>query len=401
MVEKAAFINARLEKLKQRMAARKLDAAVIARPENVFYFSNFNPILNSHPAYMIVSLTENPCLLVHSIRNDHAHKEGAIENIQLYGKWGAHVALAAKATDAIAALLGAKPVRLGLEGDYVSINWLKEIQTKLHITAMDDIAGDISGLKIIKDDYEVNCLRKAAALADCGVATAVRCLEDGASEAEACTEGQYAMRKLWHARFPDYEVSGFGSSEGAQVDSLVVWSMANGRIAYGCDCPQAYFPIAGDLVLPGVWARIGGYAAENERTVAVGELDELRRRAYDAMLRAREDIFEKLQPGVLFEELYVAAMKVFENAGFSSILPGRCGHGIGLSIHEFPSVTNGNNLRLQPGMVFTIEPGLMAKDWGGVRHSDTVLVTEDGYELLTRYRRNKIVIKSFAASGRR
>jgi len=145
--------------------------------------------------------------------------------------------------------------------------------------------------------------------------------------------------------------------------------------------------------LPMSWARIGGYAAENERSVAVGELHALRRRAYDSMLQAREEVFTRLRPGILFEELYLAAMKVFEDAGFTSILPGRCGHGIGLSTHEFPSVTSGNKIRLEPGMVFTVEPGLMTKDWGGVRHSDTVLVTEDGYELLTKFRRDKITIK--------
>ena len=392
-MKNVAFINARIDKLKQIMTDKKIDTTIIARPENVFYFSNFNPIINSHPAYVIISLKKDTCLLVHCIRNDHSRREGSIENIQLYGKWGANVALAMNALDAMAILQGDAPIHLGIEGDYTSMNWMKEVQSKLNIVETSDIARDIEMLKIIKDAYEIDCIRKAAALVDCGIETTIRCLDAGANEAEACTEGQYSMRKMWHKRFPDYEVSGFGSSEGAQIDSLVVWSMANERIAYGCDCPQAYFPVAGDLVLPMSWARIGGYAAENERSVAVGELNALRRRAYDSMLSAREEVLTKLRPGILFEELYLAAMKVFEDAGFTSILPGRCGHGIGLSTHEFPSVTSGNKIRLEPGMVFTVEPGLMTKDWGGVRHSDTVLVTEDGYELLTKFRRDKITIK--------
>ena len=392
-MKNVAFVNARIEKLKQIMTDKKIDATIIARPENVFYFSNFNPIINSHPAYVIVSLKKDTCLLVHCIRNDHARREGSIENIQLYGKWGANVSLAMNALDAIAILQGDSPIHLGIEGDYTSMNWMKEVQSKLNIAETSDIAGDIEMLKIIKDAYEIDCIRKAAALVDCGIETTIHCLDAGANEAEACTEGQYSMRKMWHKQFQDYEVSGFGSSEGAQIDSLVVWSMANERIACGCDCPQAYFPVAGDLVLPMSWARIGGYAAENERSVAVGELHALRRRAYDSMLQAREEVFTRLRPGILFEELYLAAMKVFEDAGFTSILPGRCGHGIGLSTHEFPSVTSGNKIRLEPGMVFTVEPGLMTKDWGGVRHSDTVLVTEDGYELLTKFRRDKITIK--------
>ena len=346
------------------MVKKNIDTAIIARPENVFYFSNFNPIINSHPAYVIISLKKDTCLLVHCIRNDHARMDGSMDNVQLYGKWGANTALAMNDIDAIAVLLGDSPIRLGIEGDYASVNWLREIHSKLNVVETSDIAGDIEMLKIIKDSFEIDCIRKSAALVDCGVETAICCLDTGAHEAEACTEGQYRMRKMWHERFPDYEVSGFGSSEGAQIDSLVVWSMANERIAYGCDCPQAYLPVTGDLVLPMSWARIGGYAAENERSVAVGELDTLRGRAYEAMLGARAKLFAILRPGTLFEELYIAAMQVFEDAGFSSILPGRCGHGIGLSTHEFPSLTRGNKIRLKPGMVFTVEPGLMTKDWG-------------------------------------
>lgn len=391
-----SFINARLEKLRLVMAKKKIDTVIIARPENVFYFSNFNPIINSHPAYVIVSLKKDACLLVHCIRNDHARKEGSIANVQLYGKWGANTALAMHAVDAMAVLMGDSPTCLGIEGDYASVNWLQEVHAKLNVTATCDIAGDIEMLKIIKDAYEIDCIRKSAELVDCGVETAISCLDAGAHEAAACTEGQYRMRQMWHERFADYEVSGFGSSEGAQIDSLVVWSMANERIAYGCDCPQDYSPKAGDLVLPMSWARIGGYAAENERSVAVGELDALRSRAYDAMLGAREKVFAILRPETSFEELYIAAMKVFEDAGFSAILPGRCGHGIGLSTHEFPSLTGGNQIRLKPGMIFTVEPGLMTKDWGGVRHSDTVLVTENGFELLTKARRDKITIKQSA-----
>lgn len=262
---KAASVNARIEKLKQIMIDKKIDTAIIARPENVFYFSNFNPIINSSPAYVIISLKRDTCLLVHCIRNDHAHRDGSIENIQLYGKWGANEGLAMNAIDAMAILQEGTTGCLGIEGDYASINWLKALQSKINIIKISDIAGDVGMLKIIKDAYEIECLRKSAALVDCGVETAISCLAAGANEAEACTEGQYNMRKLWQRRFPEYEVSGFGSSEGAQIDSLAVWSMANERIAYGCDCPQAYRPVPGDLVLPMAWARINGYAAENER----------------------------------------------------------------------------------------------------------------------------------------
>lgn len=386
-------VEKRIENLKKKMIEFDLDNVIIARPENVFYFSNFNPIISSHPVFVIISLKKETSLLVHCIRNDHAREEGSIDNIQLYGKWGDNVALALDPFDAIKALVGDSSIKLGVEADFVSINWIEKVKERLNIEKIKDVSGEVNMLRIIKDSYEIDCMRKAAALTDCGVKTAVESLNKGLHEALACTEGQYAMRKMWHEKFQEYEVAGFGSSESAQIDSLVVWSMANERIAYGCDCPIAYTPKEGDLVLPMSWARIGGYTAENERSVIVGETSELRNRAYDSMLKARENIFSILKPGVLFEDLYFTAMKVFEDNGFGNILPGRCGHGMGLSSHEFPSLTKGNKIPLEPGMIFTVEPGLMAKEWGGVRHSDTVLVTEDGYESLTKYRNDRFIIK--------
>lgn len=225
-----------------------------------------------------------------------------------------------------------------------------------------------------------------------GVKTTIDFLGQGYSEAEACTEGQYAMRKLWHKKFRDSEVCGYGTSEGGMIDSLHVWCLSGGHIAYGCDCPKHYYPKEGDLTLPMAWAKTDGYHAENERTIIIGHLDEFKQHAYDSMLRAREAVFRILRPGTLFKDLYLVAAKVYSDAGFEKILPGRVGHGVGCSAHEFPSLDSKNEIPLAPGMVISVEPGLMDKAWGGVRHSDTVLITESGYEKLTRLEAGKIIL---------
>ena len=385
------YIDERIGRLKNIMSEKGIDTVILKKPENVFYFSNFNPVLNSHPAVMIISLDEEPCLLVHSIRYVHACEEGKIKNVKIYGKWGANVPLAIHPVDAVRTLLGKRNRKLGLELDYCSAGFCSEVEDKLCPDEVVSISSEINMMKIIKDPYEIGCIRRSAALVDKGVEVTIDYLKQGYSEAEACTQGQYAMRRMWHEKFPEAEVCGFGTSEGGMIDSLHVWCLSNGHIAYGCDCPRHYHPQPGDLTLPMAWAKTDGYHAENERTVIVGELDSYKQNAYDGMLKARESIFRILKPGVTFEELYLAAAKVYSERGFDSILPGRVGHGVGCSAHEFPSLERGNLLRLQPGMVMTVEPGLMDKTWGGVRHSDTVLITEDGCELLTRFDTGAIV----------
>lgn len=387
------FIKERIIRLKEKMSLSGIDTVILQKPENVFYFSNFNPVLNSHPTIMVISLKGEPCLLVHAIRCDHARAEGAIDNVQLYGKWGSNTSLAQKAEDAVGLIIEKRQGKVGMELDYASVDFSHSIQTVLNPREIVSISETVNMMKIIKDCYEIGKIRHAAELVDTGVGVTIEYLKQGYSEAEASTEGQYAMRKLWHTKFPEEEVCGFGTSEGGMVDSLHVWCLSNGHIAYGCDCPKHYHPKSGDLTLPMAWAKVSGYHAENERTIIIGELDSYKRNAYDGMLEARERIFRILKPGTLFEELYTAASNVYTKRGFGDILPGRVGHGVGSSAHEFPSLAKGNKIPLQTGMVFTIEPGLMDKTWGGVRHSDTVLITYTGYESLTGYEMGEISIQ--------
>ncbi len=387
------FVARRIDRLKEKMEECGLDAVILQKPENVFYFSNFNPVINSHPAIVVVTKSGEPVLLVHCIRCDHAKEEGAIDRVELYGKWGANVALAMKAADAIPMITGPISGKIGLEFDYDSYSFCQDIAQRYPSSSLESVSNMVDMMKIIKDEYEIGCIRRSAALVDEGVRVTIEALKKGLSEAEASTEGQYAMRRMWHRDFRDSEVCGFGTSEGGMIDSLHVWCLSNGHIAYGCDCPKHYQPKNGDLTLPMAWAKTGGYHAENERTVIIGELDDFKRNAYDGMLEARESIFRILKPGVAFEELYRAAADVYTARGFGDILPGRVGHGVGNSAHEFPSLAAGNRILLKPGMVITVEPGLMDKSWGGVRHSDTVLITEDGYECLTKLENGEIKIQ--------
>lgn len=392
-MEGREYVYARVKRLQKKMSEQGIEAVILQKPENVFYFSSFNPVINSHPALVIIPAQGEASLLVHSIRCDHAREEGALAQVELYGKWGAGIPLAMKPAEAARELLGKVKGRIGLELNCISVSFAREIEQALEAKETVSVSDLIERMRIIKDDYEIGCIRKSALLVDIGVEAAIEALRQGYSEAEASTEGQYAMRQAWHRRFRDLEVCGFGTSEGGMIDSLNVWCLSNGHIAYGCDCPKHYQPKEGDLTLPMAWAKTGGYHAENERTVIVGKLDAFRRNAYDGMLEARESIFRILKPGTRFEELYDAAARVYSDRGFGDILPGRVGHGVGCSAHEFPSVARGNRLLLEPGMVITVEPGLMDKSWGGVRHSDTVLITENGFERLTKYEMEEIVIQ--------
>lgn len=386
------YIKKRKEKMVEFMKIKNIDSIILCNPENIFYYTNFNPILYSNPPFVIIKNNGEIIVLLHSIRKSHAESTKNMYGRTLfYGIWGETEIVATTYQKALIKILGLENIKIGIEMDSFSMKLFLELKEKLNIENISDITEFIKKQRIEKDNYEIECLKKAAELSDLGVQTVIEFLKKGYSEIQACTEAHYQMRKRWEEKYSEYEISGFGSRGNGQIDSFNVWCMSNERIVYGCDCPINYKVKKGDLVLPMAWARIGGYAAETERTIFIEELPREKMKLFETILEAREKVFSLIKPGILIEELYIESIKVFKKNGFNECLPGRIGHGIGLSIHEFPSISKGNKEVLKENMVLTIEPGIMFKDYG-IRYSDTILITKNGFKFLTKLRRNKIKI---------
>lgn len=393
-MNKEKYFNERINTLKNWMSEQGINLTILSKPENTFYYSSFNPILYSHPVYVIVSLVTNPILLIYSLRKNHAKEEAVIKNIQLYGKWGNDVGISMDPIDAISEIiqeLNINHINLALELSDISYNIYNRMMSNIGgINSITDITNKIKEFRMIKDDFEIDLLRKSAKIADIGMDTIIKSISNGVSEAEACTNAQHEMRKKWQKDFHQHEISGFGTSEGGIVDALNAWCLSGTRLSHGCDCPINYIPSENEFIEAFVWSKLGGYHIENERTMFIKNLDETKTKAFNTIINARERLFDILKPGITFDYLYKEAANIYNINGFGNLLPGRIGHGIGLSAHEFPSIAMDNKIVLKKGMVFTIEPGLLSKNWGNVAHSDTILVTKDGFDFLTKTRRDII-----------
>ena len=150
---------------------------------------------------------------------------------------------------------------------------------------------------------------------------------------------------------------------------------------------------------PHIWLsylRVNGYAAENERTFFLKQPTAQVKEAFAAMTEARKRAFAAVRPGAAAVEVDLAAKEFLRREGYGDYLLHRTGHGVGLDNHEGPWIAEGSDQILAEGMVITIEPGIYLPEVGGVRHSDTVLVTQDGYRLLTNFPTD---IKSLTVKG--
>lgn len=385
-MDRQTVIQTRIKKFQAKMEEAGLNLAVVSRSVNVFYFTDFNPLNFSMASYVLIPAKGEACLLLNSIRGPRSNELSGLRNIKLYGKWSDNPSVAKDAYEAIRIIgrsyqLG--ELKIGSDLGSLTYTAYLKICEALEVKELTDIGGLIDDEKTIKDELAIDRMRKAAVIGNAGMDKMIAELRAGATEAAAVMEAKYTMQKVWLEKFSEYDVTGFGSPEASIQDMLTATCSSGVRTSYGAESARNIVPAKGDLVLPIIIAKLGGYSIENERSLYVDHLDDYRMKVFETVIEARENVFRAIRPGKTFAELYQEAKTVFERNGFGDFLPGRIGHGIGMTGHEHPSVAPAYKVPLQPGMVFTVEPGLMSAKFGGVRPSDTVLVTETGYELLT------------------
>jgi Xaa-Pro aminopeptidase len=208
--------------------------------------------------------------------------------------------------------------------------------------------------------------------------------------AVGATESQASLRAGHEATLELFET--LGDDVGQQGSSDGVSAGYRGQIglrsAWAHAVAHNIVFESGDVLVTETSAPIWGYNAELERAMIIGRPTDETRRLHDHTVAVQQVAFDALRPGVTCADVDGAVMKYLEDNGLISYWRQHTGHGIGLRNHEAPFLDVGDHTRVEPGMVFTIEPGLYSDTVGGFRHSDTVAVTADGIDLLTDYPRD-------------
>lgn len=218
-----------------------------------------------------------------------------------------------------------------------------------------------------KDAAEQEAVRKASAINDQVVEAAIAALRDGVTELELAS----LINREFAARGADV-------ADGPQLVCFGP-NAADPHHAPGHDALRRGQGVTFDIFTP-----IGRYWCDMTRTVFWGSADEEQRRVYDTVLRANLAGIAAVRPGVPLRDIDRAARRIIEEAGYGPYFTHRLGHNIGLDCHEPPDVSSASDAVAQPGMVFSIEPGIYLPGRVGVRIEDLVLVTETGCEVLNK-----------------
>ena len=251
-----------------------------------------------------------------------------------------------------------------LESNFSAIgNQLNEAGYELEWIAVD---GLVEKIRAVKSRDEIALLRRAFEITVAAFERVAPTIAAGQTEGEVAWKIHQAFVEL--------------GAEGPAFPTIVASGTNAARPHHE---PGDKVINEGESIVIDMGARYHGYCADLTRTVWVGQADPRLREVYPVVAQAVEEVFERLAPGVSCADLDTAAREYMQQRGFGDAFTHSLGHGVGLRVHEGPSANRRSKDVLVPGNTLTIEPGAYFPEWGGVRVEDVILVTEDGFEILT------------------
>ena len=346
---------------------RDLDALVVSPSPDLAYLTGYDPMPLERPTLLVLRPERDPALLVPELERPLAAASPMGEHLELV-PWldGADPYEAAASL-----LVGAARVAVA---DRLWAFHLIGLQRALPGASFCPASAVLGRLRSVKDTSELEALRRAARAAD------------------------ETFRQILTMPFE-------GRTEEAVAHDLAELLVTNGhaRAAFTivASGPHAASPhhepgertiLPRDAVVMDFGGELGGYFSDTSRTVVVGETPEGFAQAYAAVQEAQAAGVEAVRPGIEAQEIDRAARAVIDGAGYEERFIHRTGHGIGLEIHEPPYMVEGDATALEPGMTFSVEPGVYLDGRFGVRIEDIVAVTADGVERLNRSTRDLQVV---------
>jgi Xaa-Pro aminopeptidase len=235
--------------------------------------------------------------------------------------------------------------------------------------------GVVERLRAVKDETEVEKIRRAARAADRGFEALTAETWVGRSERELA----WRLRTLMHAHGVDH----------LSFDTAIA-SGANGSLPHADPGDDTVQPR--QLVVADFGARLDGYCSDCTRTVSTGDVPKRLREIYDVCLEAQQRAVDGIRPGLTGVEADALARQVIDDAGYGEHFGHGLGHGVGILIHEAPRLSPESTDTLVPGNVVTIEPGIYLPGVGGVRIEDLAVVRDDGVEVLTSFPKELVAV---------
>ncbi len=364
MIARQEYVD-RMARLRQRVAEAGLETFLVSGEDSIYYLTGVSYRPLERPFFILVRPTVPAVLLVPALERQHLRAAPNVEQIHHY--WDYPSPPGQGWADRLLELLG-RDTRVGIEPSLS-----QGIASRLSSLAPRALPL-VEGLRVVKSPAELRMIRDTARYTDLAVRKLLEASYHGVSELELIAQGRAVQLQIMREVGYDLVTS------NALVGS---WPAPLSAQPHGVPTLADRLEDGPHIALG--FLRVNGYAAECERTYFLAPPRPEEKAAFAAMMESRRRAFALVRPGVSCAELDNAARTFLQQEGFGGQLLHRTGHGFGLGNHEAPWVAEGSTDVLQENMLISIEPGIYLEGIGGIRHSDTVLVTRDGYECLTRH----------------
>jgi Xaa-Pro dipeptidase len=348
------------------MADQEVDAAYVTRPVSIAYLAGFHAETQERLMALTVRL-DSATLIVPAIERDRA--------VQVAGDYGVIPWRDGEEPYALVrdALAGAGNV--AVEKDHLTLRAAESLRVMAGVGELADVSDEIRSLRRTKNAIELEKLRRAAEITDQAYEDVIGQVHAGQTELEVAVLIAAAISARGGTL-------AFGSLVQFGAHSAIPHHHPSNRVLR-----------EGDLVLLDFGAAFDGYHADTTRVAVAGPPSAEQSQMHQAVLDAHDAAIEAVRAGITAGEVDEAARSVFRAADQAEHFIHRTGHGLGLEVHEDPSLDPGSTMVLEPGMVATIEPGLYIDGFGGVRIEDDVVVEARGARLLTHSDRSLRVIR--------
>ncbi len=377
--------EARAARLLEHIRTQDLSGGVLFDSYYILYFTGFAFIPTERPIAFVMNADGEKAMFVPRLELEHARSKTHFERVTHYVEfpYEPHPMEVLKQSLAELNITG----RIGADTD--GYPWIFGYRgpslSELTGSSVTSVAAFVEDLMAVKSEAEVALIRESARWGNLAHRLLQRFTEVGATETEVSLRAGYEATLAMTATLgPLYQAQSQyqdGPSAGYR-----------GQIGRNASIPHALANNItfqqGDVLVTGANAPVWGYNSELERTMFVDHPSDQQRRMFEHMKRAQEVAFEALRPGAACADVDRAVRGYYEENDLMQYWKHHTGHAIGLRYHEGPFLDVGDHTVIKTGMVFTVEPGLYAPELGGFRHSDTVLITEHGMEMLTYYPRD-------------
>lgn len=349
----------KISQIKSYLETEQLDVAVISDPVTIDYLTGFYSDPHERQMFLFILTDHDPLLFVPALEVERASQAVAFKvagYVDSENPW-----------EKIKAALPTTAVkRVAVEYDNLILTKYNGLRQVFDGAAFENLTPAINRMRLIKSADEIKKMLIAGDYADKAVQRGFEAIAAGKTETDIIAEIEFEMKKL-----------------GVEMSfETMVLTGNNAANPHGIPGPNTLENNA--LLLFDLGCKTLGYCSDMTRTVAIGQPDQFKKDIYHLTLEAQQAALDMIKPGVTAHEVDRAAREVIEKAGYGVYFNHRLGHGIGMDVHEFPSIMEGNDLVIEEGMCFSVEPGIYIPGKVGVRIEDCGYVTKDGFEVFTQ-----------------